>query len=74
MYHFISGYTAKIPGAEDGVPEPETTFLPCFGAPFMPLHPTKYAEMLGEKMENTRLIFGYSIQVGLAENMAKASV
>jgi phosphoenolpyruvate carboxykinase (ATP) len=51
MYHFISGYTAKVPGTEDGVAEPETTFSACFGAPFMPLHPTKYAEMLGEKME-----------------------
>ena len=52
MYHFISGYTAKVAGTEAGVTEPQTTFSACFGAPFMPLHPTKYAEMLGEKMRN----------------------
>ena len=51
MYHFISGYTAKVPGTEDGVDVPETTFSACFGAPFLPLHPTQYAEMLGKKME-----------------------
>ena len=51
MYHFISGYTAKVAGTEDGVNEPQTTFSACFGAPFMPLHPTKYAEMLGKKMK-----------------------
>lgn len=50
MYHFISGYTAKVAGTEAGITEPTTTFSACFGAPFMPLHPTKYAEMLGEKM------------------------
>lgn len=51
MYHFISGYTAKVAGTEAGVTEPQTTFSACFGAPFLPLHPTKYAEMLGEKMK-----------------------
>ena len=51
MYHFISGYTAKVAGTEDGIEEPQTTFSACFGAPFMPLHPTKYAEMLGKKMK-----------------------
>jgi len=51
MYHFISGYTAKVAGTEAGVTEPQTTFSACFGAPFMPLHPTKYAEMLGNKMQ-----------------------
>ena len=51
MYHFISGYTAKVAGTEEGVTEPQTTFSACFGAPFMPLHPTKYAEMLGIKMK-----------------------
>ncbi|MCO6484282.1 MAG: phosphoenolpyruvate carboxykinase (ATP) [Saprospiraceae bacterium] len=50
MYHFISGYTAKVAGTEDGVTEPTTTFSACFGAPFLPLHPTRYAEMLGERM------------------------
>ena len=51
MYHFISGYTAKIAGTEAGVKEPKPTFSACFGAPFLPLHPTKYAEMLGKKMK-----------------------
>lgn len=51
MYHFISGYTAKVAGTEAGVTEPQTTFSACFGAPFLPLHPTRYAEMLGEKMK-----------------------
>lgn len=50
MYHFISGYTAKIAGTETGITEPQTVFSACFGAPFLPLHPTKYAEMLGKKM------------------------
>ncbi len=51
MYHFISGYTAKVAGTEEGVKEPEATFSACFGAPFLPLHPTQYAEMLGTKMD-----------------------
>jgi phosphoenolpyruvate carboxykinase (ATP) len=50
MYHFLSGYTAKVAGTEKGVTEPEATFSTCFGAPFMPRHPTVYAKMLGEKM------------------------
>ena len=49
-YHFISGYTAKVAGTEAGVVEPQPSFSACFGAPFMPLHPTVYAEMLSEKM------------------------
>ena len=53
MFHFISGYTAKVAGTETGVTEPQTTFSACFGAPFMPLHPTFYAEMLGDKMEKS---------------------
>lgn len=55
MYHFISGYTAKVAGTEEGVVEPEATFSACFGAPFMPLHPTKYAEMLGKKMSEHKV-------------------
>lgn len=51
MYHFISGYTAKVAGTEAGITEPVTVFSACFGAPFLPLHPTKYAEMLGNKMK-----------------------
>lgn len=50
MYHFISGYTAKVAGTEAGVTEPQTAFSACFGAPFLPLHPARYAEMLGQKM------------------------
>ncbi len=51
MYHFMSGYTAKVAGTEAGITEPQATFSACFGAPFMPLHPTEYAKMLGEKMD-----------------------
>ncbi|KAJ3013270.1 Protein kinase C-like 1 [Thoreauomyces humboldtii] len=51
MYHFMSGYTAKIAGTEEGVTEPEAVFSTCFGAPFLVLHPTKYATMLAEKMQ-----------------------
>jgi phosphoenolpyruvate carboxykinase (ATP) len=51
MYHFISGYTAKVAGTEAGITEPKATFSACFGAPFLPLHPTKYAEMLGKKID-----------------------
>jgi phosphoenolpyruvate carboxykinase (ATP) len=46
MYHFLSGYTAKVAGTEKGVTEPEATFSTCFGAPFMPLHPTVYGNLL----------------------------
>lgn len=49
-YHFISGYTAKVAGTEAGIVEPVPSFSACFGAPFMPLHPSKYAEMLSKKM------------------------
>lgn len=50
-YHFISGYTAKVAGTEAGIDEPVPSFSACFGAPFMPLHPTVYAEMLSKKMK-----------------------
>ena len=50
MYHFLSGYTAKVAGTERGLKEPQATFSTCFGAPFMPRHPTVYAKLLGEKM------------------------
>ncbi len=52
-YHFISGYTAKVAGTEAGVTEPIPSFSACFGAPFMPLHPTYYAEMLSNKMKES---------------------
>jgi phosphoenolpyruvate carboxykinase (ATP) len=51
MYHFISGYTAKVAGTERGVTEPQATFSACFGAPFLPMHPTRYADMLGGKIQ-----------------------
>jgi phosphoenolpyruvate carboxykinase (ATP) len=51
MFHFISGYTAKVAGTETGVTEPQLTFSACFGKAFLPLHPTAYAKLLGEKMK-----------------------
>ena len=51
MYHFLSGYTAKVAGTERGVTEPMATFSTCFGAPFLPMHPSVYARMLGEKLK-----------------------
>jgi phosphoenolpyruvate carboxykinase (ATP) len=55
MYQFISGYTAKVAGTEAGVTEPKPTFSACFGAPFLPLHPGKYAQMLGKKMQENNV-------------------
>ena len=52
MYHFISGYTAKVAGTETGITEPTPTFSACFGAPFMALHPAVYAELLGEHIQH----------------------
>ncbi|MBR8465600.1 phosphoenolpyruvate carboxykinase (ATP) [Campylobacter sp. faydin G-140] len=51
MYYFLSGYTAKVAGTERGITEPVATFSACFGEPFMPLHPTVYAKLLGEKID-----------------------
>lgn len=53
MFHFLSGYTAKLAGTEVGVTEPQTTFSTCFGAPFLPQRPNVYAEMLGERLAST---------------------
>lgn len=55
MYHFISGYTAKVAGTEVGVTEPQVTFSACFGKAFLPLHPTRYAELLGKKLKETKV-------------------
>ena len=52
MYHFISGYTAKVAGTERGITEPQATFSPCYGGPFLTLHPLVYAELLKEKIKN----------------------
>lgn len=54
-YYFISGYTAKVAGTEAGITEPQPNFSTCFGAPFMPLHPTRYAEMLSKKMKDANV-------------------
>lgn len=51
MYHFLSGYTAKVAGTEAGIKEPQATFSACFGQAFLPLHPTRYAELFGQKLE-----------------------
>jgi phosphoenolpyruvate carboxykinase (ATP) len=53
MYHFMSGYTAKVAGTEVGITEPTTTFSAGFGAAFLPLHPAKYAKLLGDKLHGT---------------------
>lgn len=51
MYHFISGYTARVAGTERGITEPSPVFSACYGAPFMPMHPMRYAELLGSKLD-----------------------
>lgn len=53
MYHFMSGFTSKVAGTEIGITEPKTTFSACFGAAFLPLHPSKYAQMLGKKIKDS---------------------
>ena len=62
-YHFISGYTAKVAGTEAGITEPVPSFSACFGAPFMPLHPTVYAEMLSRKKEEAVIHATSGVQV-----------
>lgn len=52
-YHFINGYTAKVAGTEEGINEPQPNFSACFGAPFLPLHPTRYAQMLSDKIKES---------------------
>ena len=74
MYHFISGYTAKVAGTEVGVTEPQATFSPCFGGPFLVWHPTKYAELLAEKMKQHQArVSGWSTPAGAAARTAPAS-
>jgi phosphoenolpyruvate carboxykinase (ATP) len=64
MYHFISGYTAKVAGTEMGVTEPTTTFSACFGKAFLPLHPAKYAELLGKKLNDNPDIKVWLVNTG----------
>lgn len=64
MYHFISGYTAKVAGTEAGVTEPQATFSACFGQAFLPLHPAKYAEMLGDKLNQNPDVNVWLINTG----------
>jgi phosphoenolpyruvate carboxykinase (ATP) len=71
MYHFISGYTAKVAGTERGVTEPTATFSPCFGGPFLTLHPLKYAELLRKKM-NQHNAPAYLVNTGWVGANAKS--
>jgi phosphoenolpyruvate carboxykinase (ATP) len=64
MYHFISGYTAKVAGTEAGVTEPQATFSACFGKAFLPLHPGKYAELLGKKLKSNGKINVWLVNTG----------
>ncbi|KAI8389255.1 phosphoenolpyruvate carboxykinase [ATP] [Blakeslea trispora] len=70
MYHFISGYTTKVAGTEDGIVEPTPTFSACFGAPFLVLHPQKYATMLADKMSK-HAADAWLINTGWIGNSAK---
>lgn len=64
MYHFISGYTAKVAGTEVGITEPSTTFSACFGKAFLPLHPARYAELLGKKLKDNPSIKVWLVNTG----------
>ncbi len=64
MYYFISGYTAKVAGTEVGVVEPQATFSPCFGEPFLPLNPLNYADLLGQKLANDASINVWLVNTG----------
>ena len=71
MYHFISGYTAKVAGTERGISEPTATFSPCFGGPFLTLHPLRYAELLKRKMQKFNVPV-YLVNTGWVGNSAKS--
>ena len=74
MYHFLSGYTAKVAGTEKGVTEPSATFSTCFGAPFLPLNPNVYARMLGERIATPQApASGWSTPAGPAARTASAA-
>jgi len=63
MYHYLSGYTAKLSGTERGIDEPVATFSACFGAPFLPLAPAEYAKLLGEKIRQHK-VRAYLVNTG----------
>ena len=71
MYHFISGYTAKVAGTERGISEPTATFSPCFGGPFLTLHPLSYAELLKKKMQKFNVPV-YLVNTGWVGNNAQS--
>ena len=71
MYHFISGYTAKVAGTERGISEPTATFSPCFGGPFLTLHPLRYAELLKKKMQKFNVPV-YLVNTGWVGNNAQS--
>ena len=71
MYHFISGYTAKVAGTERGISEPTATFSPCFGGPFLTLHPLRYAELLKKKMKKFNVPV-YLVNTGWVGNSARS--
>lgn len=64
MYHFISGYTSKVAGTEAGITEPQSTFSACFGQAFLPLHPTKYADLLGKKLNENKDVKVWLLNTG----------
>jgi phosphoenolpyruvate carboxykinase (ATP) len=64
MYHFISGYTSKVAGTEAGITEPQSTFSACFGQAFLPLHPTKYADLLGKKLSENQDVKVWLLNTG----------
>jgi phosphoenolpyruvate carboxykinase (ATP) len=64
MYHFVSGYTSKVAGTEAGITEPQSTFSACFGQAFLPLHPAKYAELLGAKLNADTAINVWLVNTG----------
>ncbi|MCS6820016.1 MAG: phosphoenolpyruvate carboxykinase (ATP) [Chitinophagales bacterium] len=64
MYYFLSGFTSKVAGTEVGITEPQITFSACFGAAFLPLHPTRYADLLGQKLQQNRNIKVWLVNTG----------
>ena len=88
MYYFINGYTARVAGTETGVTEPKVAFSACFGAPFLPLHPTRYAGMLGKKINDDNVVVwlvntgwtgggygvGHRIKLGYTRAMVNAAL